>query len=157
MASFIAWISKSMICHVHIVIIMKQTIGNFELKCNLFASSDLIGYYSTILKMWNTWCWQSWLFQTYNSFRLNQFGTFWDFQTMLSIMSYGLWCLMPLSTIFQLSWQKPEYLRETTDLSQVTDKLYHIMLYQEHLTWAVCSEHIHLLYLINMYCSIRIS
>jgi cytochrome b561 len=57
----------------------------------------------------------------------------------LAIQSYArqlnmLWCLMPLSTIFQLSWQKPEYLRETTDLSQVTDKLYHIMLYQEHLT-----------------------
>ena len=41
----------------------------------------------------------------------------------------------PLSKIFQLLllWRKLEYPEKSTDLSQVTDKLYHKMFYRVHL------------------------
>ena len=72
---------------------------------------------------------------------LGTFGT--GYQCRFAWFGLVLRCLTPLSKIFQLCrggqfywWRKPEYREKTIDLSQVTDNLHHIILYQAHLACA---------------------
>jgi hypothetical protein len=67
------------------------------------------------------------------------FGGRMNFSCCLGCVGYDV----SLSTIFQLYrggqfywWRKPEDLEKTMNLSQVTDKLYHLMLYAS--PWLRC-------------------
>jgi len=78
-----------------------------------------------------------WIADNYTSTQSTLSFCWWRSASIFDLPWFGLvlWYLTPLSTIFQLYrggqfywWRKPKGQEKTTDLPQVTDKLYNVVL-----------------------------
>ena len=108
----------------------------YDIACQLFTLiSFLTSNHRVIRKQHWLKCFLVWLSSKYIIYVLSLLEILLE-----NVWGLGLWCIMPLSTIFQLYhghqfywWKKSGVPRENINLPQVTHKLYHLMLYQVHL------------------------
>jgi hypothetical protein len=107
--TFVTFHCEELVCHTSSCLICQILVTKFCVNLKIYCATDCFATISGDIEYLNV--------------LIADFG-----------LGLQLWCLVPLSTIFQLSWRSVLLVEKTTDLLYVTNQLYHIMLYQVDLT-----------------------